>query len=239
MGDIVVFTDDDVVVPKDWVQTIVAITNRWPDDSVFGGRLTPLWPDPPGKPDWVANRLIERVGFIMPDFPEKEGPYPGDMMPHGTNYWVRGKVFEGGRKFNEAVGPRPKNRIMGSESSFLAVLRRDGYDFVYSPDSVVQHKIPVSYISVDNVLRRAFRMGRQGPHINGIPQPEVYEKSPFMWGLKRRAATAYYALRLGASALKFNKTKRVTAAIGAMINYGYNVEALRVAKAQTEEESGS
>ncbi|MCA9428739.1 MAG: hypothetical protein KC994_26915, partial [Candidatus Omnitrophica bacterium] len=109
------------------------------------------------------------------------------------------------------------------------VLRRDGYDFIYSPQSTLQHKIPEGYVSVNNVLRRAYRMGRQGPHINCLPQPNQQPDHPFLWWLRRVAATTYYGLKFLLSHLRFSKTDRVTGAINAMINIGYNTEALRLA----------
>src|SRR5262245_46492727 len=45
LKDIVVFTDDDVAPASDWLQEIASATSRWPDVSVFGGRVRVQWPD--------------------------------------------------------------------------------------------------------------------------------------------------------------------------------------------------
>jgi glycosyltransferase involved in cell wall biosynthesis len=44
LGKIVVFTDDDVDVPPDWLVSIQSVCDRWPDCSVFGGRINVVFP---------------------------------------------------------------------------------------------------------------------------------------------------------------------------------------------------
>ena len=47
-GEYVVFTDDDIVVPRDWLRSYLALGAGHPEYSVFGGRIVPRWPgDPP------------------------------------------------------------------------------------------------------------------------------------------------------------------------------------------------
>src|SRR5262245_51583254 len=41
-GALVVCTDDDVVVDRDWLIEVVAGARRWPRHSIFGGRVLPL-----------------------------------------------------------------------------------------------------------------------------------------------------------------------------------------------------
>jgi GT2 family glycosyltransferase len=53
-GALVVFTDDDVTVGSGWLRELAAGAARWPEASIFGGRILPRWPDdhtaPPAHP---------------------------------------------------------------------------------------------------------------------------------------------------------------------------------------------
>src|SRR4030043_788366 len=54
LGEIVVFTDDDVDVSPDWLISIRQVTNRWSNHSVFGGGINVVFPNekiPTGAPN--------------------------------------------------------------------------------------------------------------------------------------------------------------------------------------------
>ena len=118
MGEIIVFTDDDVDPDPNWLHAISNTTRRWPNYSVFGGRIYVVWPHD-NIPDWVKDPHIQMLGFSYHDISDHECAYDKRFFPFGPNYWVRKSVFSNRLRFDETIGPRPKNRIMGSESSFL------------------------------------------------------------------------------------------------------------------------
>lgn len=230
LGDIVVFTDDDVELPVDWLQKIRQITDRWADRSVFGGRVEPIWPGGQGPPKWIDRPLVRQLGFSIQDFPDSEGPYPEGRKPNGANYWVRNSVFEGGRRFNEAVGPRPKGRIMGSETSFILSLKQAGHEPIFSPESTLGHKIQKENVSVFNALKRAFRYGRTHPHMGNFPHKELLAKKPLKWWLKRLMSLFNGTLRLCSSIFYVSKSSRVNRAMETMIGIGSNIESMKLAK---------
>ncbi len=43
-GDFFIFTDDDVIVGKDWLVKWREIADSQPDYSLFAGNTRPLWP---------------------------------------------------------------------------------------------------------------------------------------------------------------------------------------------------
>src|SRR5262245_40660698 len=51
-GAIVAFTDDDVIVPPDWLSTATSVLDRWGADGC-GGRVLPKWETAP--PSWLAS----------------------------------------------------------------------------------------------------------------------------------------------------------------------------------------
>ena len=82
-GDIIVFTDDDVLVPTDWVERLRRALSG-PLDCV-GTALVPCWP---GKvPLWYRESLGGVVGQLKAD---PHGPVP---LPAGASLGVRRETF--------------------------------------------------------------------------------------------------------------------------------------------------
>ena len=51
---LIAFTDDDVVVPEDWLKSIQAVFEQKPEFGCIGGRVLPRWPAPP--PPWLTPK---------------------------------------------------------------------------------------------------------------------------------------------------------------------------------------
>ena len=81
LGDIIAFTDDDVSPHSDWLQKMLAATNRNQDFDIFGGKSTVVWPvDPP--PKWALDSSIIGWGFSSNEnIGEKEMPFPKGRYP--------------------------------------------------------------------------------------------------------------------------------------------------------------
>lgn len=163
LGEIVVLADDDVTPREDWLRQIVEASERWPEQSVFGGRIIVQWPvaEPP---EWALQPGIMDFGFSHHHLAEEDILYPDRIRPYGPNMWVRRGVFDAGFRFDEQIGPRPNNRIMGSETSFLLTLADAGYEAVHCPGAVVHHRIEASALNVESIFRRAYRCGRGSAH---------------------------------------------------------------------------
>lgn len=52
-GDLLAFTDDDVVADEQWIASIFEAERKYPH-LVFGGKVLPLWPD--SVPDWIDTK---------------------------------------------------------------------------------------------------------------------------------------------------------------------------------------
>ena len=235
LGKIVVFTDDDVTPNKYWLSSIVSISKRCPNYSVFGGKIYAIPPNG-DTPGWFGDTSIPMCNLAAHDYGDVERPYDHRTTPYGPNFWVRREVFDNGRRFNESIGPRPKNRIMGSETYFLNELSADGYQIMYSPYSVVGHRIARELISSSAIRKRAFRWGRSGPRFDGLCRPELFSRHPVLWRLLRGACLSRGLLRFIISQLHFSKDGRLIASIDPMRDIGYNYEAFRLANELEDKE---
>jgi glucosyl-dolichyl phosphate glucuronosyltransferase len=178
MQDVIVFMDDDVTPAKDWLIEIASATTRWPDVSVFGGRIGVRWPD--GKePEWAASEWVKAFGFSWHEYAGREVFYMPPACPFGPNYWVRRRVFDAVPLFDETIGPRPGQRVMGSKASFLMELDRHGFRMLYCPKAYVEHRIHPRECSVPRLRRRGYAFGRGQVRLFGMHRaPCIGEVAP-------------------------------------------------------------
>ena len=231
LGKLVVFTDDDVTPQRDWLKANAAISERWPDYSVFGGTIYVIWPAQE-IPGWAKSQEVRDFGFAEHDYGEPERPYKQTptSYPFSPNMWFRREVFAKGRRFDESIGPRPGMYIMGSETSFLAELKRDGYKMLYSPKSVVGHHIQPGMISVAGIKKRAYRYGRSNPHLYSEQYVTEYKARPVRWKLERLSRIIYIAVKYARSLLIFSSERQIIAQVRAIRGLARNIELLKIVK---------
>ncbi|MEM7262755.1 MAG: glycosyltransferase family 2 protein [Planctomycetota bacterium] len=230
LGRIVVFTDDDVTVEPDWLTTIVECCERWPDHSLFGGKITIHWPWPEERvPKWAHHPYINEFGFTSHDYSPDEVEYEGKRLPFGPNFWVRREALEG-RRFNVDIGPHPTNRILGDETLFMREFVRDGFHAVYSPHPSVAHRIQEEVLTPKGIVARAHQLGRGNPHVYGLPRMELLESNPAKWRRIRKLAAMRDRLALFMTRFILDPDTRVVRAVQRMRDLGFNTESLTLEK---------
>lgn len=158
-GQLMVFTDDDIIARSDWLRQLWEGAQRWPDHFVFGGRIIADWPD--GIPFWGDDHPLNQSLFSLHSPTREERPYgDGDFLPYGANLAIRREIFDKGYRYNTEVGPDGSNTyVMGSETQLLKRLKKDGYDPIFLPRAVVQHQIRKSQLTRAGLNTRNFRVG--------------------------------------------------------------------------------
>src|SRR5262249_42421244 len=123
LGELLVFTDDDILVQPGWLSELWAASGRWPDADIFGGQILHHWPE--DTPDWLRQRGRDgALNFGRYSYPQAEGPI--QRLPNGGNYALRARVLQGLR-FREDLGPDAgPTYAMGSESELLKRLADSG-----------------------------------------------------------------------------------------------------------------
>jgi glycosyltransferase involved in cell wall biosynthesis len=155
-GDLVMFTDNDIIPSSDLVDVYVDAANKHPEVSIFSGKILPdislpLWIDQ----TW--HRIRSALGIY------DKGEVNLSILPQdvwGGNMMLRGSIFKQGYNFNAAVGPSGKNYIMGSETELLLKLERSGFQALYVSDCQVFHQIRESQLSLSWLQQRAYRSGK-------------------------------------------------------------------------------
>lgn len=228
LGDVVVFTDDDVTPEASWLEAIVSACERWPEYSVFGGRIDVGWPRGFTIPSWARQPGVQSMAFSAHHLSDCESEYPARREPFGPNYWVRRSALEGVR-FNADIGPRPRRRTLGDETDLLRRLRARGASPLYSPLARVFHRVEIERAMPGAVLRRAIEYGRGAAHVDGVPEQQLLRRSRLLWRARIASNVGLGLLGVVAAGLDLQEEARFPRALGSAIHLAKNFEALRCA----------
>ncbi|MBI3812639.1 MAG: glycosyltransferase [Nitrospirae bacterium] len=204
-GEIIAFTDDDVVVDPGWLSAMALASVAYPDYSGFGGRVLPEWRFTP--PWWfVGTGMFHMLksgvvaGHDLGDSPieYREGMY----FPIGGNMWFRRKVFERCGLFRTDLGKSGKKAFFGEDSDFFGRLLRAGEKFIYIPDAVIYHIVDrdkmtrhyftVSYFNIGRSIGRRDDFPEDAVRYLGVPRYLVRMLLPRVgWGVVAIATGQY------------------------------------------------
>lgn len=237
LGHLVLFTDDDITPDPRWLCEVAAAEARWPGEIAFGGRIDVVYPTPP--PVWAEDALIQAFAFAVHHPLEQEGAYPERKVPFGPNYWVRAAVFQEGRRFDESIGPQPRNRIMGDETLFLRSFLDDGQRIIYVPSARVGHRIQAEMLTPAGILRRARQFGRTAAHLRGVPQRALLSQGRWRWFLARWLTYVWAALELLLCATLSRPARRIPRIVRRLIRMGYELESMRLVRTGRQDERGA
>jgi GT2 family glycosyltransferase len=144
-GDIVIATDDDVTMPSDWLEKLVAPFAR-PDVMIVTGNVLPL------QLETIFQRFFERYGGLGRGFEFLEASsnwfesFPRDAVPTWrlgatANAAFRASMFAHPQigLMEEALGPGMPSGVGEDTYLFYKVLKA-GYSLIYEPAAYVWHK---------------------------------------------------------------------------------------------------
>jgi len=156
-GDLVVFSDDDAIPQSTWLKRLKGCADENTDFDIFGGAIRPMWEVEP--PDWVYRLVPLSLTYAITDANLANGPISPGLI-WGPNMAIRLRAFNEGHRFDEQVGPKGKNYVMGSETEFTVRLREYGYKSWFCTDAIVHHFIRSYQLEKKWISGRAYRFGR-------------------------------------------------------------------------------
>ena len=191
-GEIIAFTDDDVIVDKYWLQNMAKVF-KGNNISCVGGRIFPIWGKPCSK--WLINNLWLLSCLYGPlallDYGDNQF-YLDKHIIWGANFAVRKRMFERYGIFNTSLG-RMRGKLYGGEdTAFIKKLIENGENVLYVPDVIVHHCIPSKRMRKSYFRKWWFNFGEmqavlkgpyQGRNIMGIPLYEIKQTGMrfFQW----------------------------------------------------------
>lgn len=139
-GDLLLWTDDDVVVSPDWVARYVRAANQGPEFTFWGSVIEPKFEG--DVPNWIEqNWEILRGCFAHRDLGDQRLEFSATRLPYGANFAVRTEVQKE-FQFDCELGRRGDQVVGEDELELMRRLLARGYRGAWVPGAVVQHFIP-------------------------------------------------------------------------------------------------
>jgi glycosyltransferase involved in cell wall biosynthesis len=194
-GELLVWTDDDVLVDPEWLVGFVSAARRWPNAAYFGGAILPWYESPP--PTWLTNnlRLFEGL-LVIRNLDVDERPFRGNEKPYGANMAFRSSLFRRIR-FNPSLGRCGLSAILGEETALFAELAGAGYMGLWVPSAKVRHFISSSRMTPKYVWSYFAGVGQTQLRLEGVPSGRPLWGAPrWLWRLYPELLCKYYLQRL-------------------------------------------
>jgi len=180
-GEILAFTDDDVIVEPDWLWKLTSVLHagEW---AGAGGPIIAVWPRP--LPGWLSTADPDTMGPFG-DFNLGTEAGPLRRPPFGANMAFRREVFKKYGDFRADLG-RSGRSLQGREDIEFANRLLTGAEALwYEPGAVVRHRVQAHSMEKKYVLRWWYWYGRTEVAELG-PPPAKWFISGVPLGLFRR-----------------------------------------------------
>ncbi len=142
-GEIIAYTDDDVIVDAGWVKALAALFTQDPEVMAVTGLVVPF------ELETEAQALFERYGGFGKGFERKWHRVNAKKVPWGligtgqfgtgANMAYRRCVFDSIGYFDPALDVGTVTNGGGDLEMFFRVLK-EGYTLVYEPSAIVRHR---------------------------------------------------------------------------------------------------
>jgi glucosyl-dolichyl phosphate glucuronosyltransferase len=159
-GEILAFTDDDVLFTPDYIQWIRTVFSSFPVDAAQG-RVVLDCED--GWPKW-----LDETNSLMADhrdYGEEVIPLKGTLC--GTNMVIRKELFQEVGGFAPELGPGGIGVFEDTEISLR--MREKGYRLIYAPQILIRHQWARDRLTKAFIRKRMFLHGRVNAYYDDLP----------------------------------------------------------------------
>lgn len=163
-GEVILFTDDDVLPEPDWLETTLAGMEKHQADAC-GGYIAPIWETPP--PDWLTERFY---GFLAVRT-DRTDDYPiesASQAPFGANMAIRKTVFDKVGLFDTRRGRKGKVLASGEDGEMFERILAAGFKAVFLGQSRVHHKVEAFRMTKRYFRRWRFQTSRNIAQSRGL-----------------------------------------------------------------------
>ena len=164
-GDVILFTDDDVVPEPDWLETTLSGLEKYQADAC-GGYIAPIWetPPPPWLTEWFYGFLAVRT--------DRTDDYPitdTSPTPFGANMAFRRRVFDRVGLFDTSRGRKGKMLASGEDGEMFDRILTSGLKVAFLGSARVHHKVESFRLTKRYFRRWRFQTSRNIAQSRGLP----------------------------------------------------------------------
>jgi len=139
-GDLILWTDDDVILAPDWVERYVIAAESEPESVFWGSVIEPMFQEDP--PDWIEQNWENIKGcFAHRDLGDQAIGFSPSELPYGANFGIRTKVQKE-FLFATELGRRGESVFGEDELDVFRRILAAGHKGSWIPGAIVQHVIP-------------------------------------------------------------------------------------------------
>lgn len=193
-GDIVAFTDDDVLVDSHWLYHLIECFEKYGCDGV-GGRVLPVFPQ--GAPRWIKDNPHKAAGaVVIYDHGEQTKKHENSMeLFIGANYAFRQGAFTQCGTFRTDL--KFGGIAVGEDREFIRRLIKAGKVLYYCGQALVWHPVNLNRLGFKHMVRWHMALGRSVARVESEKQNK---KISYYWGIPeylfRRVTTDFLFLVL-------------------------------------------
>ncbi len=151
----ILFIDDDVILPEDFVQNALNFINQAEKPCAAGGKILVSFDD--GEPDWIPGELMPMFGFH--DLGNDQKKYPAHNFPRGGNMLIHKTVAEKVGGFNPELGRTGENLAGSEEKAFFDQARKQGFELWYLADMMLYHRIGKRRLKKEYLKKQSVGIG--------------------------------------------------------------------------------
>jgi glycosyltransferase involved in cell wall biosynthesis len=215
-SDWILFTDDDVILDKDWLRGFLESRGRHPAAGAIGGRVDPWFVEQPDAILSEAFPVLAR-GFCGIDLGPEERFLPNGTDLVGANFSIRVDPALN-ILFNPLLGPVGKNPIGGDELGYLMELRKAGLNIVWCPAMRVKHYVDPKRMTLAYLQQFYTNVGRHEVTLHGIPPGTRLGGAPrWLYGVYAKHLVNGFVSTIGRKRIEALKARRQQWLIGGMI----------------------
>jgi len=163
-GDIIAFTDDDIIVDKNCIKEMVKAIAKYPQYNCFGGRVLAKYNGE--LPEWLdieGSMKFLRSVFSNKDEGDEEREYGNSTisgLPGGCHMFFRREVIEKNGLFRTDLGPLGSELGFSEDVEYCQRLLNSGNKFMYIPAAIMYHPAHQERLNKGYLLKRQYKCGR-------------------------------------------------------------------------------
>ena len=160
-GDVLAFTDDDVICEPNYIQGIATVFSSCSADAAQGRVLLDC---EGGWPKWLDGNYLAMMADFR-DYGNEVIDLDGTLC--GTNMVVRREVFDKVGGFAPELGPGGLGMWEDTEISLR--IRQAGYRIIYAPEILLRHPWSRERLTKSFLRSRYFGQGRAQAYYEPLP----------------------------------------------------------------------
>ena len=162
-GSFLLFIDDDVLIPKEFICNALFGVKEFPEFHIFGFRLLPDWQDISKPPFWFTiKKPLNLIQSFLPihDLGGETLQYPNRKAknPIGACFLVKKEVFEKLGPFREDLGAGQSGVCEDTEFFWYSMINQ--FKILYWPFASLYHPVDPERLTISYLHKWYFNLGK-------------------------------------------------------------------------------